>query len=122
MVRDMSIHCSIISCGTKVQKKVLRDRIDTECRRCWKDGREYKFTIRHGTCGPHPPAGGLQAPVLYPGHDKDHEGLARGCSSGLELRKELWGGHLWNPSYCAVTVSDRSSEQVERYPDTKDGA
>ena len=28
---------------------------------------------------------------------------------------ELWGGHLWNPSYCAVTVSDRSREQVERY-------
>ena len=32
-----------------------------------------------------------------------------------ELKKEMWGGHLWNPSYCAVTVSDRSREQVERY-------
>ena len=32
-----------------------------------------------------------------------------------ELKKELWGGHLWNPSYCAVTVSDRSREQVEQY-------
>ena len=32
-----------------------------------------------------------------------------------ELKEELWGGHLWNPSYCAVTVSDRSREQVERY-------
>ena len=32
-----------------------------------------------------------------------------------ELREELWGGHLWNPSYCAVTASDRSREQVERY-------
>ena len=30
-------------------------------------------------------------------------------------KKVLWGGHLWNPSYCAVTVSDRSREQVERY-------
>ena len=29
-----------------------------------------------------------------------------------ELKQELWGGHLWNPSYCAVTVSDRSREQV----------
>ena len=28
-----------------------------------------------------------------------------------ELKKELWGGHLWNPSYCAVTASDRSREQ-----------
>ena len=31
------------------------------------------------------------------------------------LKKELWGGHLWNPSYCAVTVSDRSREQVSAY-------
>ena len=32
-----------------------------------------------------------------------------------ELKKELWGGHLWNSSYCAVTVSDRSREQVLAY-------
>ena len=32
-----------------------------------------------------------------------------------ELKKELLGGHLWNPSYCAVTVSDRSREQVCSY-------
>ncbi len=32
-----------------------------------------------------------------------------------ELKKELWGGHLWNPSYFVVTVSERSSEQVRRY-------
>ena len=32
-----------------------------------------------------------------------------------ELKKELWGGHLWNPSYCAVTVSDRSRDQVLTY-------
>ena len=30
-----------------------------------------------------------------------------------ELKQNPWGGHLWNPSYCAVTVSDRSREQVE---------
>ena len=32
-----------------------------------------------------------------------------------ELKQELWGGHLWNPSYYAVTVSDRSREQVSAY-------
>ena len=32
-----------------------------------------------------------------------------------ELKRELWGGHLWNPSYYAVTVSDRSKEQVLTY-------
>ena len=32
-----------------------------------------------------------------------------------ELKRELWGGHLWNPSYCAVTVSDQSRDQVMAY-------
>ena len=30
-----------------------------------------------------------------------------------EMKEKLWGGHLWNPSYCVVTVSDRSLAQVE---------
>ena len=32
-----------------------------------------------------------------------------------ELKGVLCGGLLWNPSYGAVNVSDRSREQVERY-------
>ncbi|MCQ2511635.1 MAG: IS200/IS605 family transposase, partial [Lachnospiraceae bacterium] len=36
-----------------------------------------------------------------------------------EIKKELWGGHLWNPSYCVVTVSDRSFEQVKHYINTQ---
>ena len=32
-----------------------------------------------------------------------------------ELRRTLWGGNLWNPSYCAVSVSDRSIAQVQQY-------
>lgn len=32
-----------------------------------------------------------------------------------ELKEKLWGGHLWNPSYCIVTVSDRSYEMVREY-------
>ena len=32
-----------------------------------------------------------------------------------ELKSSLWGGHLWNPSYCIVTVSDRTKEMVEHY-------
>ncbi len=31
------------------------------------------------------------------------------------LKQSLWDGHLWNPSYFVVTVSDRSLEQVEHY-------
>ena len=37
------------------------------------------------------------------------------CGEHPELKKELWGGHLWNPSYFVVTVSERSNEQVRRY-------
>lgn len=32
-----------------------------------------------------------------------------------ELKGQLWGGHLWNPSYFVATVSDRSKEQVLQY-------
>lgn len=32
-----------------------------------------------------------------------------------EIKQELWGGHLWQPSYFAVTVSERSEEQIRHY-------
>lgn len=32
-----------------------------------------------------------------------------------EIKSRLWGGHLWNPSYCIVTVSDRTEEQIRSY-------
>ena len=32
-----------------------------------------------------------------------------------EIKQQLWGGHLWNPSYFVATVSDRSREQVMQY-------
>ncbi|MGC8680584.1 MAG: transposase, partial [Thermoplasmata archaeon] len=31
------------------------------------------------------------------------------------LRKGLWRGHLWNPSYYAGTVVDIKKEVVEEY-------
>ena len=32
-----------------------------------------------------------------------------------EVKNQLWGGHLWNPSYFVATVSERTLEQVEHY-------
>ena len=32
-----------------------------------------------------------------------------------EIKKSLWGGHLWNPSYFVATVSERSFDQVKAY-------
>ena len=34
-----------------------------------------------------------------------------------ELKNQLWGGHLWTPSYFVATVSDRTLEQVKHYID-----
>lgn len=32
-----------------------------------------------------------------------------------EIKNQLWGGHLWQPSYFAVTVSERSEKQIREY-------
>lgn len=37
-----------------------------------------------------------------------------------ELKHALYGGHLWNPSYCVVTVSERSEAQVKHYIETQE--
>lgn len=30
-----------------------------------------------------------------------------------DLKKQLWGGHLWNPSYFIATVSDNTRKQIQ---------
>ena len=32
-----------------------------------------------------------------------------------ELKKELWKGHLWNPSYFISTVSENLEDNIVRY-------
>lgn len=32
-----------------------------------------------------------------------------------DLKKRLWGGHLWNPSYFIATVSENTEEQIRTY-------
>ena len=36
-----------------------------------------------------------------------------------ELKKRLWGGHLWNPSYFVATVSENTEEQIKKYIQTQ---
>ena len=36
-----------------------------------------------------------------------------------EIKKQLCGSHLWNPSYFVATVSDRTLEQVKSYIDNQ---
>ena len=34
---------------------------------------------------------------------------------GVILKKKLWRGHLWNPSYFIATVSENIEEQIRNY-------
>jgi len=34
---------------------------------------------------------------------------------GTVLKRKLWGGHLWNPSYFVATVSENTEEQIRKY-------
>ncbi len=36
-----------------------------------------------------------------------------------ELKRQLWRGHLWNPSYFVSTVSEKSLSQVKDYIDSQ---
>ncbi len=114
-----SLQYHLVWC-TKYRKKVLKNGIDTECKEMLQNlAEEYKFQI-------------LVMEVM-----PDHIHLLVDCKPQFyisdmikimkgnlarqmflahpELKKELWGGHLWNPSYCAITVSDRSRDQVLAY-------
>ena len=32
-----------------------------------------------------------------------------------EIKEKSWGGHLWQPSYFACTVSERSEDMIREY-------
>ena len=34
---------------------------------------------------------------------------------GDELKKQLWGGYLWNPGYYVATVSKNTESQIKKY-------
>ena len=114
-----SLQYHIVWC-TKYRKPVLKNGLDDDIRRMLRRlAEEYSFTI-------------LAMEVM-----PDHIHLLLDCKPQFmisdmvkilkgntarwlfmehpELKRSFRGGHLWNPSYCAVTVSDRSREQVETY-------
>ena len=118
-----SLQYHIVWC-TKYRKQVLKDGLDDDIKRMLMQmAEEYSFTI--------------MAMEVMP----DHIHLLLDCKPQFRisdmvkilkgntarwmfmehpgLKGQLWGGHLWNPSYCAVTVSDRSREQVTRYINTQ---
>ena len=114
-----SLQYHLVWC-TKYRKKVLANGVDQDCKEMLQEiAQKYQFRI-------------LAMEVM-----PDHIHLLLDCKPQFfisdmikimkgnlarqlflahpELKRELWGGHLWNPSYCAVTVSDRSREQIMAY-------
>ena len=114
-----SLQYHIVWC-TKYRKQVLQNGIDEEIKLMLEElAQEYSFQI-------------LAMEVM-----PDHIHLLLDCKPQFrisdmvkimkgntarwlflkypELKQSLWGGRLWNPSCCAVTVSGRSREQVTHY-------
>ena len=114
-----SLQYHLVWC-TKYRKKVLKDGIDVECKEMLESlAQEYKFQILAMEVRPdHIHLLVDCRPQFY---ISDMIKIMKGNLARQmfllhpELKKELWGGHLWNPSYCAVTVSDRSREQILAY-------
>ena len=114
-----SLQYHLVWC-TKYRKKVLVDGLDTECKRMLQElAEEYRFQILamevmldriHLLVDCRPQFFISDMIKIMKGNRARQMFLAH-----PELKQELWGGHLWNPSYCAVTVSDRSREQVLAY-------
>ena len=114
-----SLQYHLVWC-TKYRRNVLVNGIDEDCKKLLLElAEEYGFTIL--------------AMEVMPDHIHllvdakpqlsimDMMRILKGTTARKlfmlhpELKEKLWRGHLWNPSYCAVIVSDRSREQIEQY-------
>lgn len=114
-----SIQYHIVWC-TKYRKKVLSNGVDNRLKAYLKQiARDYDFKIAAMEVMPdHVHILVDCKPQFYP---SDMVKILKGNTARWlfkdypKLKESLWGGHLWNPSYCIVTVSDRSLEKVTEY-------
>ena len=114
-----SLQYHIVWC-TKYRRKVLRGGADEDCKKLLQElAQEYSFCILAMEVMPDHVHVLVDAKPQFFISDMVKimkGGIARRLFQlHPEMKEKLWGGHLWNPSYCVVTVSDRSREQVERY-------
>ena len=114
-----SLQYHIVWC-TKYRRKVLKDGADADCKDLlYSLAEEYRFEIRAMEVMPDHIHLLVNASPQFciPDMIKIMKGgIARKLfQMHPEIKKQLWGGHLWNPSYCIVTVSERSREMVEQY-------
>ena len=107
---------------TKYRKKVLSNGIDDDIKGYLNElAKEYSFSILAMEVMPdHIHILVDCKPQFFP---SDMIKILKGNTARWlfmkhpELKKQLRGGHLWNPSYFVATVSDRTLDQVKRYID-----
>ena len=114
-----SLQYHIVWC-TKYRRKVLTAGADEDCKQLLLDlAEEYGFRIPAMEVMPDYVHVLIDAKPQF--YISDMVKIMKGTLARRlfllhpEMKEKLWGGHLWNPSYCVVTVSDRSREQVEEY-------
>lgn len=114
-----SLRYHIVWC-TKFRRKVLQNGADEDCRALLRAyAEEYRFEILAMEVMPDHIHLLLDTSPQFniPDMIKIMKGgIARKLfQKHPEIKGRLWGGHLWNPSYCVVTVSERSRRMVEQY-------
>ena len=114
-----SLQYHIVWC-TKYRRKVLTAGADEDCKQLLLDlAEEYSFRIPAMEVMPDHVHVLIDAKPQF--YISDMVKIMKGTLARRlfllhpEMKEKLWGGHLWNPSYCVVTVSGRSREQVEEY-------
>lgn len=117
------IQYHIVRC-VKYRRKVLRDRVETDLYEIlYKIADDRNFTIvelngetdhvhllvectpQHYLLDILKALKGVSARRLFKRHP--------------ELKKSLWGGHLWKPSYFVATISEQTEEQIRTYIQTQ---
>ena len=114
-----SLQYHIVWC-TKYRRDVLQDGVDVKLKAYLnKLAAEHQFTILAMEVMPdHVHLLVDCKPQFFP---SDMIKILKGTTARWlfldfpEIKGKLWDGHLWNPSYCIVTVSERSREMVEAY-------
>ena len=105
---------------TKYRRKVLTAEIEAYLRKVLEAYvADNRFSILEMNGGPdHIHLLISASPMVFiPDIMKGMKGVsARGLFEKFPgLKGKLWGGHMWNPTYFAATVSENTEEQVRRY-------
>jgi putative transposase len=119
-----SLQYHIVFC-TKYRKQVLTDSVKTDLEKLlYGLADEYNFIIDELSVQPDHVHMLLDCKPQF--YISDMVKIIKGNTARRlfidhpELKTLLYGGHLWNPSYCAVTVSDRSYGMVKQYISTQE--